>query len=255
MGASVSAEPGESTFSLDVLAPDNTPLEIPPEVAVKVRPVTLQREAALGLSTDGNILARFSPISFEALTSFFAFHLDWKAPSGKVLRSNFVLNLPLSGAPENRKERILQGLLENKDQVLRLLLLLLAEEGLHVIDFTNQMGGPGHGKPPLSYLGQSTLLESLLKALDRHPSSVEQVARIIEDLRKTPKGRELIPDGFETIWSQFGRPIRSSRYDGKREATDVEPSLTASRVFREPLSTTPLSAFTRQTSNSAMPGS
>ena len=51
------------------------------------------------------------------------------------------------------------------------------------------------------------LFESLLRALEREPAKLDHVAGLIEDLRKTPEGEALIPEGFTEIWD----PIWAAR--------------------------------------------
>ena len=65
----------------------------------------------------------------------------------------------------------------------------------------------------------STLFESLVRALDRDPERLDQVAEVIDDLRKTPEGKELLPHDLEDIWEpiwsvrqkQIERKLKSSR--------------------------------------------
>ena len=42
------------------------------------------------------------------------------------------------------------------------------------------------------------LFETLLKALDLNPEKLDQVARLVEDLRGVQGG--LLPDGFDEVW-------------------------------------------------------
>jgi hypothetical protein len=51
------------------------------------------------------------------------------------------------------------------------------------------------------------LLEPLLQALDRQPTRLDQIARLIEDLRQSPEGRQLVSDQFLSIWE----PIWTAR--------------------------------------------
>jgi hypothetical protein len=44
------------------------------------------------------------------------------------------------------------------------------------------------------------LLECLMRALDRSPHRIEDIARLVEDLRNAPNGHNLLPQGFERIW-------------------------------------------------------
>lgn len=46
----------------------------------------------------------------------------------------------------------------------------------------------------------ATLLEALLRSLSSDPARIDQVARLIADLRKTPEGTDLLPEGLDEIW-------------------------------------------------------
>jgi hypothetical protein len=52
-----------------------------------------------------------------------------------------------------------------------------------------------------SSVGGLPLLEVMLRALDRNPEKLDNVARFIADLRATPEGRELLPPDFDAIWA------------------------------------------------------
>jgi hypothetical protein len=47
---------------------------------------------------------------------------------------------------------------------------------------------------------QTALFESLVRALDRDPERIDQVAQVIEDLRKTPEAQGLLPANLAAIW-------------------------------------------------------
>lgn len=51
------------------------------------------------------------------------------------------------------------------------------------------------------------LLEPLLKALDRDPRRIDQVARLVDDLSRLEKGRSLLPEDFLQAW----KPIWAAR--------------------------------------------
>ncbi len=104
-------------------------LELQGQVQISAWPITLRPETAarvLEPNRFSDVLVEFSGMSFEALTRFFAFEITVTV-EGRVRRSGFVLNIPLSGLPEDRNERLLNAMLKNKAQVLRLILLLLME--------------------------------------------------------------------------------------------------------------------------------
>lgn len=181
------------------------------EVSVRCWPITLPASAvSFEVNAEGSIV--FGPLSFDALTSFFAFELV--ASSGnKEIASRFVLNARLEGAPSDRRERIMRSLLDSQDKVLRLILFLLAEGGHdshEALLATRRMvsGGTGNGAVRTDF----PLFESLVRALERDPARLDQIARLLDDLRKSPEGQRLVPQGLEAIWE----PIISVR--GRLEA-------------------------------------
>ena len=96
---------------------------------------------------------------------------------------------------------------------IRLLLLLLASESLSVSDFAmDTVHGSVGTATSFGVFDTRTLLESLLRALDRDPTAIEQVANVVNDLRKTPEGQQLIPAGFDEIWG----PIWECYVEGRK---------------------------------------
>ncbi|WP_420635700.1 phospholipase D family protein [Candidatus Palauibacter sp.] len=184
--------------------------QITDEAAVSVWPATLSPEAAQPLMgpatdqgesggpTDG--IATFRGMSFEALTGFFAFEISLREGSHAV-RQRFAVTAELIGAPENRKERLLRSLLKDRRRVLRLLLLILMDEGADVSAFL-QAADPDDTGSQGSFGGwpEAALLEALLQSLSRSPDRIDEAARLITDLAKTPEGRDLLPDGLSEIW-------------------------------------------------------
>ena len=165
-------------------------------------PITLHVEQAKALSAIQQEKLVFKNISTVAVTGFVAFQVTaYGATTKRVAR--FVLNLPLIGMPEDRHEKILLSIISNKNRFLRYLLFLLAEGQLdlsRLID--NGKPGDGNGKPT----GESgtehlPLLEEMVRALSRSPEKIDRIARLVQKLRKTEEGRNILPDDFELIWS------------------------------------------------------
>jgi hypothetical protein len=153
-------------------------------------------------------LARFGGVSFEAITSFFAFELNATLQE-RSERVRFVFNIPLVGAPENRRERLMHSLLRNKDQFIRFILFLLAEGGADVRDILSASQArldakKGSGE---TYSSGPLLFETLVRALDRNPAKLDHIARVVADFRRTEEGRSLLPEGFDSIWD----PIWAAR--------------------------------------------
>lgn len=176
-------------------------------VGGSVRPITLPPRWARSFALDEPFRARFEPISFEALTPFFAFELT-AAQSNVQVSTRFVVTSRLVGAPEDRHARLFAMQLRNAGDVVRYLLFLLGDgktdaddvlEGLVSSDGSD-LGAEFHG------LGLP-LFESLLRTLAREPERLDWVARVLDDLAKTEDGRKLIPEGLEEVW----RPIDEAR--------------------------------------------
>jgi hypothetical protein len=204
--ARVSRVDGGATFQISLLTRKGSPLNLPAGTAARCRPITLHEAAATTLAASP-AAATFGPVSFEAITSFFAFEVS-AAEGARQAVVRFVLNLPLEGAPADRRERILRSLLKNKDSVLRLILFLLAEGGADVAAVLLAARSQASGKDGKGAAGLGVpLFEMLVRALDRSPAKIDQIARLVDDLSQTPEGDQLLPEGFKSIWG----PIRAAR--------------------------------------------
>ena len=187
--------------------------EIPDGADVRAWPATLPSEAALRINGTGearhgpvdptgsaDAIATFERLSFEAMTAFFAFEVSLREEEQEE-RRRFVVTAELVGAPENRKERLLRSLLQDRRRVLQLLFLILMGEGADVLTFvqaerrdgTTTQGPSGGGD-------RATLLEALLRSLSRNPGQIDEAARLISDLESTLAGKDLLPEGLNEIW-------------------------------------------------------
>jgi len=172
-------------------------------VKVRCRPIAVGDSMAVSLSVpEGGgpaVIAEFPSLSFAALTSFFAFSVT--ARSGELEKTDhFVLNVPVEGLPADREERLMLALLENRDQVLRYLLMLLFANDEQLAGSLAQVWDDRDGQKNGAGVLELPLFESLVRALRRDPSQLDGVARLVEDLRKTERGRKLLPKDFERVW-------------------------------------------------------
>jgi hypothetical protein len=199
--AQVASGDDPDTFRLELELNRGVPIAVPSEVELKCWPITLPEDRdgiQLKSIIDG---ATFDPVSFEALTSFFAFRIVAQREE-KSRQQTFVFNVPLIGAPENRHDRLLLNVLHNKSQVLRYLLLLLADDGtaigkvLDEITKPDQPGSTGNASDPYSV----PLLEPLVRALAQDPEKLDRVNRLVSELRTTEDGTQRLPDDFDEIW-------------------------------------------------------
>ena len=187
--------------------------EIPSGAEVKIWPATVSAEIAVRIdcqedkssesghpSDSSHLIATFRRLTFEALTAFFALEVSLREGSHEV-RQRFAITAELVGVPENRKERLMCSLLEDRGRVLRLLFLILMDEEADVSNFIH-VARRSDMDSARSFGGweQSALLEALLQSLSRNPERIDQVARLISDLASTPEGEEVLPERLNEIW-------------------------------------------------------
>ena len=186
---------------------------MPAGAEVRVWPATLSAEEACeiagpadpgrgpaGPPEPADAIGTFTGLSFEALTAFFAFEVALREGRHAV-RKRFAVTAELVGAPEDRKARLLRSLLKDRRRALQLLFLVLMGEGADVSAFAQAARGGGTD-PGGSPAGRNpgTLLEALLGSLSRNPKRIDDAALLIADLKKTPEGEDLLPEGLGEIW-------------------------------------------------------
>ncbi len=182
---------------------------LPAGVTLRAWPVTLpEASAAIEPDVTNESVATFAGVSFESLTAFFAFEVAGKKGKATLAR-RFVLNLALHGAPADRKERILRYLLRDQRQVLRFILYLLGDEASQeALPIGATAQGPS-GDQGAGAFGSPALFEQLVRALERSPGRLDEVHRVVSDLRATPEGQKLLPEAFEAVWE----PIWAARQE------------------------------------------
>lgn len=165
---------------------------------VLCRPLTVHANAAREL--DGQNAIPFPNIPGEGITPFIAFSCTAEI-AGQTRDSDFLLNLPMEGAPADRKERVLTALLEDKEKLMRFILFILAAEdeagmgGGDLAKFLYSENDAEGGRG-----GMPALFETILRALHADPRQFDRVASLIDDLRKTSKGTTLLSDDFQKFW-------------------------------------------------------
>ena len=209
---SLSCEPvvGTPTWKLTLTGP--IPV-LPGIVQAMAWPITLGDSQAKtitqnsaehgGASPQGHDLGEFSAAS---LTGLIAFALQTEHPD---VSARFVLNLPVSGMPEERDASILRTVLSNKDGFLRYLLLIL---GQAAGDGTISGQGVGTWRRLFSKLAQGddvALLEELTRAYSRAPERLSDVKKLVHDLQQTEA--DIIPENFLELWSVFETALEQRR--------------------------------------------
>ncbi|HSE15613.1 MAG TPA: phospholipase D family protein [Pyrinomonadaceae bacterium] len=176
-------------------------VELPDGVHITCRPLTQPEASAVPIKLGRGIIASFKAISFEGITSFYAFEMSI-TENKKTAKIAFVMNATLEGAPPDRQERILRSLLSDKGKVIRFILLLLAEGGAdrNSILFALQKSLSGNGDDDHIAVMRFPLFEALVRTLDRNPRKLDQISRLVQDLKRTNIDVEVLPEGFEEIW-------------------------------------------------------
>lgn len=206
LAARIAGDEGALTTLLECFEP----FDVKEGVAVRCRPVTLPAADAQVVPSGDAIQVRFGPHAPESVTSFMAFSVSAKVGAAD-LTAQFVVNLPLRGAPADRKERLLRDLLRDSQTLLRFLVLLLADDPEQLFVELRQTATAAEANGPAQSAAALPLLEHLLRTLQRAPERLDQVQRLIDDLRKTPEGRSLVPPEFEAIWEPIRRVRRAGR--------------------------------------------
>lgn len=193
----VASKADEDRFDLTLRPAGDRWPRLDESVRVQCWPITVAESMARPLATPEPL--RFGPLSVEGLTPFFAFELTARA-GGQENSVRFVVNARLTGAPADRRERLLRYHLRDPQQLIRFLLLLLsldekASEGVPPNWSTIGIGNFG------STSTAEALLEPMLRALAESPAALDQVAQTLDDLKRTPDGAAVIPEGLAHLWA------------------------------------------------------
>lgn len=200
-GAVEVSDGGRYTLRLSV----GEPVDLPPEItAIECWPATLPDGHQRQLE-DG---AEFPGLSLSEISAFLAIAVQASIP-GKVARSRFVRTVPLSGVPEDRLQRLLASMVRDRARLMQLLWLLLSpDEDLSLVElgelFANEGVSTAWG------VALPGLLERMLETLGSAPSRLDAVASLVDDLRRTEAGAELLGADFDAVWGALW-PARLGR--------------------------------------------
>ena len=192
-------EPAESgRYTLRLEMPE--PAVLPPEVTeVSCWPVTLRNDRRRDLQ-DG---AEFTGLSLQELSGFLAIELR-AVSAGRSERTRFARTIELSGLPEDRLQQLLAGMLSDRSRLMQLLWLLLSPvDDMSFGDFAQALG-PASERTEWG-IAQSGMLERMLETLGRDPGRLDSVATLLEDLKSTESGANLIDAELEAAWSKIWR--------------------------------------------------
>lgn len=170
--------------------------ELPEGVTGMLRPIGLEPEHAREIGGDA---ISFGTVTLEALSAFVAIELTARE-QGQSRQTRFVLRLPLDGAPADRGSRLLRAMLADSGEFMRLLMILLADDGVEAMMNAGIGEGNWSGGNWLTGGDDAPLLESLLKTLDRSPERLDQIRRLLDDVGDSEELEKMMPEGFLEVW-------------------------------------------------------
>ena len=166
-------------------------------------PITVSQESLVNIEgSDSHAQIKLGEFSASSVTSLIAFELR---TDHQDVTSRFVLNLPVSGIPEERYSAILQTVIRNQDGFIRYLLLLLGDDTASGLDASS-------GATWAKWLARLTagedtpLLEELTRTYSRHPKRLSEISGLIRELSQGNKNG-IIPEDFLRLWTVFESAI------------------------------------------------
>jgi hypothetical protein len=174
-----------------------------------IRPVTLGDAVATAILVEpSGFTVRFG-VSYEAITPFFAVRVrpvDQAIP----LETSFLINADLVGAPDDRAENVMVGLLRNRSDLIRFLLLLLGniDDAMAAMARDDPAAWEGGGSWATG-AASDALLEPLVRAYSRDRTRLYEIKHVMEELAKTETGREILPEGWDAVWGPIEAALGS----------------------------------------------
>jgi len=148
----------------------------------------------------GLVHLELSPREVGDLTAFFTVKAS-AVIEGFQLERSTVLRAAMVNDPQDRFDNIMVRQLDSPDKFLRFLMLLLTLGGQSTpAGLDASLGGEG-------VFSQSTegLFELLLRAMAVQPESLDRLSLIIENLHKHGKAKDVLPQGWDEVWSVIRR--------------------------------------------------
>jgi hypothetical protein len=202
LGLEATVHANGDAFDIGVRLPIRAGLTVPTGLTVKCWPSMIARESGMPLTSGrpGETIASFQKLTRQALTAFFAFEIHGRLNAVEQTAA-FVLNLPLIGAPEGRKEDVLRSLLQDRRKLMRFMMLLLAGEGTPLPAFgPDAESAKDSSTSSTAGFSANGLFEMLLRALEEAPHRLDHLESLLTQLRKGKDGQAPLPDDFDSIW-------------------------------------------------------
>ncbi len=176
-------------------------------------PITLTKEHAIAVSTDGNPLARFKVAALTKTSGLICFKLE--SPRSAVPALEFTLVAQLVGDIEGRVDAVMGEILDDHERLMRFLLLLLAA-GSDEADAFGSEPLPGPGTTGTGFgpaWEQIPLLETLLRTYARDRGRLKAFDEALRSFRRLSEDGKQIPAGLLKMWEPIEAALKA---DGGR---------------------------------------
>jgi hypothetical protein len=181
------ARPDGETFTMRVSCTD--PLSLDGTMTATLELLTRPGDAA-GLQAKVDVT--FNGLAMVDITPFLILRLT----DSRGATRGTVVQAALTGDPAERLDELLARQVDTPEKFLRFLALLLALGGSGDINpFLQGVGGGGSW-----YAGTTGVFESLVRALGASALALTDIAPLVDRLRRSDKGRQVLPRGFEALW-------------------------------------------------------
>ncbi len=191
------------------ISADEAPRRIPDGACVTIAPHNRPDEAH-PLDPAEPLDVELAPRELADITAFLRLSAS-QTVKGKLLERSTVVCSQLEGSPDDRFRQIFARQIDTPEKFLRLLALLIGLASGTVTEIV--VNGEGSGRWA-GGAGQG-VLELLARALAESPESIDHLDEIIEHLRRSPLGREVLPPGWDDVWL----PVLEARRAMRAEAS------------------------------------
>lgn len=179
-------------------------------VTLSVRPFTVPA-AATSIEPNEHVDVTFAQLPSSELTPFLVVHAETLAAGRRVTRA-VVVQATLTGGPEHRVRDILVEQINTPEKFLRLLMLMLG-----LVQGAGAIAGevfPGEGSGRWM-LGSQGILELFAQTLATRPETLDGLAEIVERLQESPHADNVLPSGWNELWSEVWAARESLRATGE----------------------------------------
>ena len=189
------------------IAADEAPRRIPDGACVTVAPFNNPDETH-PLDPEEPLDVKLPPCELADITAFLRLTAR-RTVKGKPLERSTVVCSQLEGSPDDRFRQIFARQIDTPEKFLRLLALLIGLASGTVTEVVENGEGSGRWA---GGAGQG-VLELLARALAESPESIDHLDEIIEHLRRSPLGREVLPPGWDDVWLPVLEARRAMRVE------------------------------------------